>query len=541
MAVKMTSFSRKPNGDWFARKGIPSDVRDSYKLAYGKSQEERFRRDASLPAPSAKIAFSDWLAEVEDRIERLRKARNQAVREMTPRQIHALIGRWYEWFTTQRDETHLTGEAVENIYEQYCQVAESGFSSLDLPDDSEEDSERSEIHATRVRAFVAAFSEIDAFMAAEGVNLDAPTRVRLLDSLERDFVAALGVLKRRVHGDYSPDHRLTLFPKAEGEDAYRKARGLAGMTVWEAFEAWVNERQPAPSTVNRWRGVFENLHDFHDKADIALLSDDDAVSWKNSLLNSGRGTRTINEIWLSSVRTVFAWAVSQKKIKVNPFDGLKVAGSARPVKTREPEFTDEEIKTLLQASLAPMSQRINEKLQATYRWVPWLCAYTGARSGEMTQLRKADVIRGNGNAWVINITPEAGTVKGGVYRMVPVHEHLIEQGFLAFVQSSDAGPLFHNGTKAAVIDPMKPPRPAHVIARNKLGEWVRKQGVVDKRISPNHAWRHTFKRRAARAGIEQRLRDALCGHSDGRVGAIYETPSTEDLAGAIALFPRYEI
>ena len=184
MAVKMTSLSRKANGDWFARKGIPSDVRDSYKLAYGKSQEERFRRDASLSAPSAKIAFSDWLAEVEDRIERLRKARNKAVREMTPRQIHALIGRWYEWFTTQGEETHLTGEAVENIYEQYCQVAESGLSSLDLSDDSADDSERSEIHATRVRAFVTAFSEIDAFMAAEGVNLGAPTRVRLLDSLE---------------------------------------------------------------------------------------------------------------------------------------------------------------------------------------------------------------------------------------------------------------------------------------------------------------------------------------------------------------------
>lgn len=30
MAVPMTSLSRAPNGDWFARKGIPKDVREAY-------------------------------------------------------------------------------------------------------------------------------------------------------------------------------------------------------------------------------------------------------------------------------------------------------------------------------------------------------------------------------------------------------------------------------------------------------------------------------------------------------------------------------
>ncbi len=224
---------------------------------------------------------------------------------------------------------------------------------------------------------------------------------------------------------------------------------------------------------------------------------------------------------------------------MNPLEGVKVAGTKRPVKTREPEFTDDEIATLLQASLKPMSPRIGAKLRATYRWVPWLCAYTGARGGEMTQLRKEDFSKHKNGFWVIKITPDAGDVKGNTYREIPVHEHLIDQGLLDFVAESEAGPLFHDGTKTKTVDPLKPPRPAHVIARNKLGEWVRKQGVNDTRISPNHAWRHTFKRHAARACIEQRLRDAICGHSEGRVGAIYETPNIEDLAEAIEQFPRY--
>ena len=57
------------------------------------------------------------------------------------------------------------------------------------------------------------------------------------------------------------------------------------------------------------------------------------------------------------------------------------------------------------------------------RWLPPLrpaalsvvLAFTGARVGEMCQLRKEDVRR-EGNHWVVTITPEAGTVKGNAQR-----------------------------------------------------------------------------------------------------------------------------
>jgi integrase len=55
--------------------------------------------------------------------------------------------------------------------------------------------------------------------------------------------------------------------------------------------------------------------------------------------------------------------------------------------------------------------------------------YTGARAGEITQLRGKDVVKHEG-VWAIQITPEAGTVKTGKPRTIPLHEHLIEQGFI---------------------------------------------------------------------------------------------------------------
>jgi len=47
--------------------------------------------------------------------------------------------------------------------------------------------------------------------------------------------------------------------------------------------------------------------------------------------------------------------------------------------------------------------------------VPLLCAYTGARPGEMTQLRSEDVYK-KGEGYFARLTPEAGTIKGGQAR-----------------------------------------------------------------------------------------------------------------------------
>src|SRR5882672_2677732 len=57
-----------------------------------------------------------------------------------------------------------------------------------------------------------------------------------------------------------------------------------------------------------------------------------------------------------------------------------------------------------------------EQWAACRRWVPWLCAYTGARVGELTQLRAGDVQARQGPAgsiWVLRLTPDAGTIKTG--------------------------------------------------------------------------------------------------------------------------------
>jgi integrase len=211
------------------------------------------------------------------------------------------------------------------------------------------------------------------------------------------------------------------------------------------------------------------------------------------------------------------------------------------VKVREREFTDEEARIILAASLAPPPERMASHNAAARRWVPWICAYTGSRPGEVTQLRGKDVWQ-EGGIWRMRITPDAGTQKNQTARVVPLHPQLIEQGFATFAKAAGDGPLFYDdGAKRPKHDdPTNPGQPPSVKARSKLADWVRTLGVTDPDISPQHAWRHTFKRRAARAGIERRFRFAFCGHSTKEEGDSYETPTVEDMADALKRFPRYE-
>jgi len=534
MAIPMTTLRRAPNGDWFARKGIPKDVRESYKAAYGVSQEERFRRPASMPLGRAKQELRDWDASVTARIEALRAKANGHGQSLTHREAVGLVGQWYSWFVKKHEEEpgpalgwEMMSDELEGVYSQF------GVSQEEMDDPDWEPSPAIQRH---LRAMLSSFAEVPRFLGLNNITLTEEATALFLDTLHDEFLTALDTLRRRSERDYTPDRTPERFP------AYEPKR-ISGLTVWSAFEAWVKERKPGNATVNRWRAVFLDLQRHWGERDIASITEEDARAWKDTLVTESRSAQVAKDVWLRAAGIVFGWAKDNKKITANPFDGVTIAVPKASPKLREREFNDDEWPIILKATLNPPAPRMNRFKAAARRWVPWLCAYTGARPGEMTQLRAEDVRQDKSGFYFLRITPEAGTVKGGVAREVPLHPHIIEQGFLDYVQSVGSGPLFYdpNGARTERHDPTNPTRAPWIIARNKLAEWVRDLGVTDPNISPSHAWRHTFKRRAARAGIEKRIRWAICGHSSKEVGDEYERPTLQDMAVELNKFPRFEL
>ena len=217
---------------------------------------------------------------------------------------------------------------------------------------------------------------------------------------------------------------------------------------------------------------------------------------------------------------------------------LKVTKQRRTRERPSKTFTKEEALIILSA--CQRIAKLQKPLDRAKRWVPLLCAYTGARAGEMTQLRSEDVKK-SGETYFAHLTPGAGTIKSGQARIVPLHDHLIELGFIEFVQARGPGPMFYKpAANNNGLDPLNPKRGPAVKARENLGQWVRKLGVTDPELSPSHAWRHTFLSKARQAGIEPTLRFGITGHETKSVGETYGQPEPEELAEAIKRFPRYE-
>jgi len=518
-------------GGFIARKVIPLDVRKEYAKLYGQRSEERLNT-GPMPVSLARARHRDWSSEIEARITNIRAEREGEGRTLTPKEARALAGEWYSWFTVRMAAGNWPADVWEDYqarvrFELYGPAMAGGVFSGDPLDFWERDSAMRD----RARPIIADEAKSQQFLAAKRLVLNGPSRDMFLDYVTRDFFAAVALLARRARGDFGQDKWVEQFPRYEGT-------ADPTVTPWSLFERWIAKANPASSTVDRWRGVFLRLQEDFPSTSAAALLPEQTQEWANRMIENGRTAATVANIWVRAARTVFAWGIDERLIARNPFVGWRVK-VPKKIRTRETKsFTDDEIKTVLNATLGV---EVRSKTDAAKRWCPWLAAYSGARMGELTQLRGIDVVERDG-IHAMKISPEAGTTKTGKARTVPLHEHLIEQGFLAFVKANGKGPLFYNELKqtAAPNDPTNPRKPRYVKAREHVAAWVRGLGVNDPELSPNHAWRHTFKAVGFRCGMSEKVLDAIVGHAPASVGRGYGEPTLTDKAKELRKFPRYK-
>ncbi|SER41282.1 Site-specific recombinase XerD [Faunimonas pinastri] len=386
-------------------------------------------------------------------------------------------------------------------------------------------------------------SLVDRLLRRKGIQrVDDPSRKMVLDAFHMALQHAWEALQRNAQGDYSPDPKATRFPEWQETDVAPPAPFL--VPVAESLKAlvdgWWKEAKAtglAVSTYESYRNTMERFVTFLRHDDAARVTEQDVVRFKDFRLSeTNRRTgklispKTVKDSDLAGLKSVFTWAVANLRMQENPARRvtLKVG---KQVRSRSKGFTEAEARAVLTHALHHQQARENPKTQAAKRWTPWLCAYTGARVGEILQLRKHDVRR-EGDFYFITITPEAGTVKTKEVREVPLHPHLVELGFIRFVKGSSDGNLFLNFP--AHGDIRKPLRGL----RNRMAAFVR-EVVPDEAVAPNHAWRHLFKTRGFEAGIQERVLDAICGHAPRTVGAAYGEVTLRTMWASIQTFPRF--
>jgi integrase len=361
----------------------------------------------------------------------------------------------------------------------------------------------------------------------------------LCRALNEASISALEAAEARLDGHHvrTPPEPAPPAPEA------RQVRTQSRVPFLATFDAYAAAQGLSAGVKVEWRRFVELLVKFLGHDDASRLTAQDLRNWRDKLLDEptrhgkARSPVTVKDKYLSSVRAMLAWAVEEQKLPANVADEVKVRVPKQP-KLRDRDFTVDEARSILAATLVPGSARLSPTHSRARRWVPWLCAYSGGRVNEFSQLRGQDVLEVEG-VWCVRITPDAGTVKTKETRVVPLHQHIIDQGFLKVVKGVGDGPLFYDPDKQRVDSEGN--RHFKKVGE-RLAAWVRTDvGIKDPAIKPNHGWRHTFKTLSVDAGIEERIMDAIQGHAPKTVGRTYGKVSIKAMAEAMAKLPRFEV
>ncbi|WP_294608307.1 DUF6538 domain-containing protein [uncultured Roseovarius sp.] len=504
MALIMPRPVKDPkSGIYYIRVRVPADLTASF----GRKEVSKSLRTRE-PA-EAKERFAIEYAAIQRRWAALRSKPEP----LTLKQIVSLSGRVYQRLMATLDEE--PGEP--SIWEHVVRLNKQA--------------------ASDERALEQWYGEtVDELLFEEGIATDQTSRKRMITEIQRAWEQATEQLHKRSRGDFSPDPNANRFPEWASEK--KPSKSASGPTLSDLFDRWKKDHLAngkTENTVKDFAQKLEVLKDYLGHEDVERISPREISEWTDYLRHEkGLAAKTVGAKYLAAVKSVFQLARSKFLIESDPTKDVTIK-VPKKIKSRSSGFTEEEARRVLSAAnkVFDQSPKMAHHNKLACRWVPWICAYTGARAGEITQLRKEDLTFINGIPQ-LTITPEAGSVKAGMYRDVPVHPHLQEIGLLDFIRSAKSGYLFHSGASTTAEAVKRSNN-----ARDKIAVWVRDNvGITDERIRPNHAWRHRFKTLGRNADIAPEYLGAIQAHAGRTAGENYGEYPVETLYREICKLPR---
>ena len=488
MSVVMTAPTKHPrSGIYRVRIAIPAHLREvAYRLYARRAEFQESLgtselREAKRLAPAA-------VARIEVKLALVRNAAAGRSAHVSERDIQSIAGEWYRAQEAEWADDPGRPENWENSpqADQVVQT-EDGYEGPVEVNLSTQDRERARVELTQ-RHLPATPKAVD----------------RLAHALFWAQASFDSAMSRRANGDWRPDTTADRFPTRRPKEVANELARQCSLDDllrgWSADRGWALDAKPINRNLYDRLRTMERLASFLAHRNASAVTKADAVRWKVEAQARDLKSATIrNDV--SEMSAIWNWGMANGAALPhgNPFAGILPPKDRRRSSKRP--FTDAEATMLLKTARGETG---------LLRWLPWVCALTGARLGEIVQSTKEDVVVSHG-VTLLRIHEDGAdrSLKNSdSRRVIPLHPALIAEGFVEYVRALPAGsPLFPDAVPDAIFG-----RRAS-LAGKRVGVWLRKLGISDPMVSPNHSWRHLFIDLCRRAQLHQEVRSALTGHS----------------------------
>ena len=292
---------------------------------------------------------------------------------------------------------------------------------------------------------------------------------------------------------------------------------VAPISWTQLFDKWRLATVRRPKTADEFQRILNAFESFVGGLTPVGVTKRHVIEFRDHLLSENQSSKTVDKK-ISILRTIFRVAVHDEMLPTDPTAGVLVA---MPKVTKKPRtgFTSDELHAIFGADLFQAGAVANRKFGPAEYWLPLIGLYTGARIEEIAQLRVNEIQQHPKLGYFFRITDEGegSEVKNeSSRRRVPVHQHLLDAGLLAYAKSlaDQTGYLFPTLTTD------KYQRRSSNYGK-EFGKFLRGEVKILDRRKVFHSFRHLFKHRCRELGISEDAHDALTGHKSASEARAY--------------------
>ena len=268
-----------------------------------------------------------------------------------------------------------------------------------------------------------------------------------------------------------------------------------------AISQYISEKKTkkswAPATHDAYTSAYQKALDFLTDKPLDSYTREDASSYLEHLQSLKLATKTIN-FHITALASLFKHFIIHYDLPKNPFTDFQLKETERPDQQKA-IYTDSELKTLFE------NLTFDPKKPSRY-WIPLIMLFSGMRPAEIAQLQKSNIVQIE-NIWCFDIKNMRVKTKNSI-RKVPIHQKLIDLGFLDYVNSIKTTRLFNelNPDRSKAAGAVSTFWNDHF--HNKFGLDITKKSL--------YSLRHNFATQLRNNNIPETFAAEILGHEKGK-------------------------